>query len=80
VVTPLGSGGPTAASIGPVLGIALTVSAAIALGALLVARRRPPHSPRRASSEYTPPPPSDLRPSPGVAPGSPDEDPLRELW
>ena len=80
VVTPFGSGSPTAVSIIPILGIALTLSAALALGALVVVRRRPPRSPRRPSSEYTPPPPSDLRPSPNVAHGSPDEDPLRDLW
>jgi len=80
VVSPLGSGAPTAASLGSVLAFAVTLSAAIALGALLVARRRPPRSPRHPSSEYTPPPPSDLRATPTVAPENPDEDLLRDLW
>lgn len=80
VIAPPGPVGSVALSLGPALGLALTVSAAIALGALVVARRRPPRTPKPLRSEYTPPPPSAPQAATQVEPGPSDEDPLRDLW
>jgi hypothetical protein len=80
VVTPLGSGNPTATPLGSVLVVGLTFSAVIVLGALLVARRRPPRSPSRTPSEYAPHPSSEPRSSPPAATEGGEADPLHDLW
>ncbi len=81
VVSPFGPGGSSALSLGPILGIALTASAAIALGALVAARRRPPRTSTSPRSEaYTPRAAPDSRPSAPDEMGPQGEDPLRNLW